>query len=147
MSPLSDQNAVVTGTIEFADGGRPAGAFTVTALVEDVSRADAPSTIVGSASFDHAAFTEAEVAEVPFAVTVPSHALTGIRRLNVRAHVRERLRQQPGERQGATPNVARPNVTEGDFVSTQSHPVTFNSISSQRDTSGSGSIRILVLRV
>jgi len=140
---------VVTGTIEFLPRDRPHGAFTVTVLVEDVSRADAPSTIVGSARFENPAFTGTDVAELPFAVTVPTHALTGIRRLNLRVHVREGVRERP-DLAGpdlAGPDLARPNVTEGDFVSTQSHPVTFDSVSPDSGMPASVSVRIPVLRV
>lgn len=144
MSAHSDQKAMVTGTIEFPPGDRPAGVFTVTVLVEDVSRADAPSAIVGSAHFENPAFTDTEAVEPPFAVTVPAQMVTGIRRLNVRVHVREGARESPIV---ARSNVARPNITKGDFVSTQSHPVIFDSVSSDPGVPASVSVRIPVLRV
>ena len=149
MSVLSEQNAVVTGTIDFPPGDRPTGVFTVTVLVEDVSRADAPSTIVSSASFESPAATETEVVELPFAVTVPAPMITGIRRLNVRVHVREGAHESRhgASLNGASPNVARPNITEGDFVSTQSHPVTFDSVSSDPGMPASVSVRVPVVRV
>ena len=144
---------MVTGIIEFLPRERPHGAFTVTVLVEDVSRADAPSIILGSARFENPAFTGTDVAELPFAVTVPTRALTGIRRVNLRVHVREGVREGVRERPDlaaqdlAEPDMTRPNVAEGDFVSTQSHPVTFESVSSEREAPGSASVRIPVLRV
>jgi len=154
MSALSEQNAVVTGTIDFPPGDRPTGVFTVTVLVEDVSRADAPSTIVSSASFESPAATETEVVELPFTVTVPAPMITGIRRLNVRVHVREGAHESRhgASLNGASPNVARPNVarpsiTEGDFVSTQSHPVIFDSVSSDAGMPASVSVRVPVVRV
>ncbi|MBG6213797.1 MAG: hypothetical protein LH475_13440 [Cryobacterium sp.] len=159
MSAHSEQNAVVTGVIEFASGDRPAGPFTVTVLVEDVSRADAPSAIVGGARFENPAFGETEEAQLPFAVTVPTNTLTGVRRLNVRVHVREGLLGSPNvtrpnvTRPNVTrPNITRPNITEGDFVSTQSHPVLADPVLADPVLadpvlSGSASVRIPVLRV
>ncbi|TFD23281.1 hypothetical protein [Cryobacterium sp. TMS1-13-1] len=144
----SESDFMVTGVIAFALGERPVGPFTVTVLVEDVSRADAPSTIVGGVRFDHPAFTAAEAVEVPFSVIVPADAQNGIRRLNLRAHVRQEFdsreplahgapRTQPlGDAAPGEPTADRPDITEGDFVSTQSHPVL-----------PKGSVRVPVQRV
>ncbi|MDJ0348605.1 hypothetical protein [Cryobacterium sp. PH29-G1] len=166
MSALSEQNAVVTGVIEFADGDRPIGAFTVTVLVEDVSRADAPSTIMSGTSFHIPARSEIEMAEagpaeteLPFTVTVPARVITDIRRLNVRVHVREGAQTNPGVASvsvagpnatgpnATSANVSRPNITEGDFVSTQSHPVVFDPVIYDPARQNAALVRIPVHRV
>jgi hypothetical protein len=153
------RDATVTGVIEFALGERPTGAFTVTVLIEDVSRADAPSTIVGRSRTEIPALaadaSSDAAAGLPVSVTVPADALKGIRLLNLRIHVRAgspatEVRQESdsrelpahvaaGVRSPARPDSAtgRPDITEGDFVSTQSHPV----------LQGAASVRIPVLRV
>jgi hypothetical protein len=155
----TEENATVTGIIEFVPGERPTGPFTVTVLIEDVSRADVPSTIVGRSRIEIpalAADAGADVADgLPVSVTVPADALAGIRLLNLRIHVRAgspdtEVRQESdsrelpahvaaGVRSPARPDSAtgRPDITEGDFVSTQSHPV----------LQGAASVRIPVLRV
>ncbi|TFD65337.1 hypothetical protein [Cryobacterium ruanii] len=148
------ETATVRGVIDFAPDQRPQASFTVTVLVEDVSKADAPSAIVGTSCFEIPA--SARVASlrggqpdngVPFEVAVPTGMLAAPRRLNVRVHVRpglsvgdpnvEKVRHEPDSRElGAHPEArelsratsvldptGRPDITKGDFVSTQSHPV------------------------
>ena len=156
MPEHTERDATVTGVIEFAPGERPTGPFTVTVLVEDVSRADVPSTIVGRSRLEIPALAAGanSVAGLPVSVTVPADALMGIRRLNLRIHVRagtantEDVRQESdsrelpahvaaGERPQSDSASHRPNITEGDFVSTQSHPV----------LPGTGSVRVPVQRV
>jgi hypothetical protein len=159
MPEHTEDNATVTGHIEFAPGERPTGPFTVTVLIEDVSRADAPSIIVGRSRIEIPALAADAVADaaagLPVSVTVPADALAGIRLLNLRIHERAgspdtEVRQESdprelpahvaaGVRSPARPDSAtgRPHVTEGDFVSTQSHPV----------LPGTASVRIPVLCV
>ena len=161
MPEHTERDATVTGVVEFAPGERPTGPFTVTVLIEDVSRADAPSIIVGRSRTEIPALaadtnsTAAAAAALPVSVTVPADALKGIHLLNLRIHVREgfphtEVRQEShsrelpahvaaGVRSAAQPDSAtgRPDVTEGDYVSTQSHPV----------LPGAGSVRVPVERV
>ncbi|TFB69583.1 hypothetical protein E3O06_14715 [Cryobacterium glaciale] len=112
------ETATVRGIIAFARAQRPLSPLTVTVLVEDVSRADAPSTIVGRSRFEIPASSPNPPSDgdLSFAVTVPAEALDTVRRLNVRVHVRARSLGEPDVTE-------RPDITEGDFVSTQSHPV------------------------
>ena len=162
MPEHTEETATVTGLIEFAPGERPTGPLTVTVLIEDVSRADAPSIIVGRSRIEIPALAADAGADaaagLPVSVTVPADALAGIRLLNLRIHVRagttatevrqESASREPlahvvagvaGVRTPGTPYSAtsRPDITEGDFVSTQSHPV----------LPGATSVRIPVLRV
>ena len=156
MPEPTERNVTVTGVIEFAPGERPTGPFTVTVLIEDVSKADATSTIVGHSRTEIpalAADTNSDAAAgLPVTVTVPADALAGIRLLNLRIHVREgspdtEVRQKSdsreplthvaaGERPQPDSAIERPDITEGDFVSTQSHPVL-----------PKGSVRVPVQRV
>ncbi|SEN89412.1 hypothetical protein E3O25_13720 [Cryobacterium sp. TMT1-3] len=159
----------VRGMIDFAPGQRPPTPFTVTVLVEDVSKADAPSTIVGRSRFEIPASAPVDSAcaarpdtGVPFHVAVPTSLIAAPRRLNVRVHVRsgvtahtadtENVRREPDSREpmahpeAREPSRAthelefeRPDITEGDFVSTQSHSVL--------PGQGRASVRIPVLRV
>ena len=157
MPEHTEENATVTGVIEFAPGERPTGPLTVTMLIEDVSRADAPSTIVGRSRTEiptlAADTNSAAAAGLPVSVTVSADALAGIRLLNLRIHVRAgspdtEVRREPDSRElpahvaareqpRSDSATGRPDVTEGDFVSTQSHPV----------LPGAGSVRVPVQRV
>ncbi|MDJ0378208.1 hypothetical protein [Cryobacterium sp. PH31-L1] len=166
MSADSDNSEMVTGIIAFSGDDRPVGAVTVTVLVEDVSRADAPSTVVGSVTFDSPAAPASGATELPFTVTVPRPVLNGVRALNVRVHVREMnsktevrqtrdsreslahstarvsSRTAPAPDQSGRPGTGRPDITEGDFVSTQSHPVLSDPV-----LPGLALVRVPVLRV
>ncbi|TFD51358.1 hypothetical protein E3T46_08945 [Cryobacterium sp. Hh11] len=119
----------------------------MTVLIEDVSKADAPSTIVGYSRTEIPALaTDAKfdaAAGLPFSVIVPADAQNGIRRLNLRAHVRQKSdSREPlahvaaGEQPQPDSAIERPDITEGDFVSTQSHRVL-----------PTGSVRVPVQRV
>ena len=131
------KTATVRGVIEFAPDQRPQVPVMVTVLVEDVSKADARSAIVGRSRFEiPAPVTNAPSdGELAFAVTVPAQLLNTVRRLNVRVHVRAPSLREPDVTE-------RPDITEGDFVSTQSHPVLPGP-----GLPGSASVRIPVQRV
>ncbi|TFD03453.1 YbaY family lipoprotein [Cryobacterium sp. TMT1-66-1] len=131
------ESVTLHGVVEFAPEQRPQSPCTVTVLVEDVSKADAPSTIVGRSRFQIPAPPRSELSDrdVNFAVTVPADALDSVRRLNVRVHVSARMRREPDVTE-------RPDITEGDFVSTQSHPVLPDPV-----LPGLASVRVPVLRV
>lgn len=133
----SHQSATVRGVIEFAPDQRPHEPLTVTVLVEDVTKSDAPSTIVGRSSFQIPASvpTAATDGELSFAVNVPANSLDTVRRLNVRVHATARLLRELDVTE-------RPDISEGDFVSTQSHPVLPGP-----GLPGAASVRIPVQRV
>jgi putative lipoprotein len=74
--------------------------------VEDVSRADAPSTVVGEQVLRNVALHPGQA--VPFRVEVPADAIDERRSYSIRAHV----------------DVGGTGVVEsGDLVSTESYPV------------------------
>ena len=124
----NDGTVVVRGRMAFPPGDHPDPPYTVVVHVEDVSRADAPSTIVGESLLENPVLSAGPARELDFAVPVPAALLTDAARLNVRVHVHpSRPREQ---RRAAAPEV-------GDFVTTRSHPVA-------RD---SGLIRVVLQRV
>ena len=83
----------------------PHEAASIVVAVEDVSRADAPSTVVAEQHLEHVSLGEGEVT---FAVEVPSGRIEARARYTVRVHV----------------DVTGTGIVErGDLVSTQSHPV------------------------
>ena len=133
----SHETATVRGVIAFAPDQRPHASFTVTVVVEDVSKADAPSTIVGRSTFEIPASVPKALSdgELSFAVTVPAEALDSARRLNVRVHATARSFSEPDATE-------RSDITEGDYVSTQSHPVL-----PDPDLPSTASVRIPVQRV
>lgn len=173
MSADSDQNTMVTGVIAFAQ--RPTGPFTVTVLVEDVSRADAPSTIVGGVHFENPAFTADEAAELPFSVSLPRDAISDIRRLNLRVHVRvghdraddvqakedTEARQKPDSCERLAHSMARehprattmpdstgrPDLTRPDVTEGDFVSTQSHPVRSDPARSGLASVRIPVLRV
>ncbi len=102
-----------------------AEAFTparVLVQIEDVSRADAPSQIVGQAEIDTGELLGGDT--LPFAVDVPGGALDDRHLYSVRVHIAQR---HDGD------------VAEGDYITTQSYPVL---------TQGFGDeVRVLVKRV
>jgi len=124
----TDGAVMVRGRVAFPLGDRPAPPYTVVVRVEDVSRADAPSTIVGESRLENPTLPPGPQPELDFAVSVPTAALGGTARLNVRVHVHP---SRPGERRRAEA------IDIGDLVSTQSHPV----------APGSGLIRVPLQRV
>ena len=96
---------IVSGEIVLAPEQLPAGPVTVVARVEDVSRADAPSSVVGE---------QVQTVElrrgspVPFAIEVPADRIDSRRHYAVSVHVDV---SGSGE------------VTKGDLLTTQSYPV------------------------
>jgi len=122
------ETVIVRGRVTFPLGARPVPPYTVVVRVEDVSRADAPSTIVGESRLENPTLPPGPQPELDFALAVPTAALSGPVRLNVRVHVRS---SRPGERR-------RDEAIEiGDLVSTRSHPV----------VPGEGLIRVPLQRV
>jgi putative lipoprotein len=95
----------VRGRIVLPLGELPPEAASVVVAVEDVSRADAPSTVVAEQHLVHVSLGEGEVL---FEVEVPSGRIEARARYTVRVHV----------------DVTGTGIVErGDLVSTQSHPV------------------------
>lgn len=95
---------VVTGRIVFADAARALGSV-VHVLVEEVTRADAASTVAARLDLPVGATLPADRA-LPFAVPVPD--VDPAKRYAVRIHV---------DRSGDG------RIASGDQISTQSHPV------------------------
>jgi uncharacterized lipoprotein YbaY len=93
----------VRGEIVLPATDVPAAASTVVVRVEDISRADAPSTIVGEQRIDHADLSRA----IPFTIDVPADLVDERALYSVHAHV---------DISGSG------DVEVGDFVSTQTHP-------------------------
>jgi putative lipoprotein len=95
----------VTGEIVLPSGELPPGAVTVRAKVEDVSRADAPSVVVGEQvqTLHLAAGTV-----LPFAIDVPEDAVDERHRYSVSVHV---------DASGSG------RLEQGDLLTTQSYPV------------------------
>ncbi len=95
----------VTGEIVLPPGELPNRPVTVRARVEDVSRADAPSIVVG----EQVQTLELNPGAVlPFAIDVPSHAVDERRRYAVSVHIDVTGKGRP---------------EQGDFLTTQSYPV------------------------
>jgi putative lipoprotein len=95
----------VRGRIVLPQGDLPSEAAMIVVAVEDVSRADAPSTVVAEQHLEHVSLAGGEVA---FDVDVPSGLIEERAHYTVRVHV----------------DVTGTGIVErGDLVSTQSHPV------------------------
>lgn len=95
----------VRGRIVLPGGELPPEAALIVVAVEDVSRADAPSTVVAEQHLEHVSLAGGEVA---FDVDVPSGLIEERAYYSVRVHV----------------DVTGTGIVErGDLVSTQSHPV------------------------
>jgi putative lipoprotein len=97
---------VVTGEIVLGKDALPAKAAKVVVQVEDVSRADAPSIVVGEQRLSNVALRGRGA--IPFKVEIPAGLIDERGMYSVRAHVDV---SGSGE------------VKEGDFVTTQSYPV------------------------
>ena len=94
----------VRGRILLPQGELPPEAFSIVVTVEDVSRADAPSTVVAEQRLEHVPLG----GDIAFAVEVPGELVEERARYTVRVHV----------------DVTGTGIVErGDLVSTQSHPV------------------------
>jgi putative lipoprotein len=99
-------NRTVRGEISLPGTALPAEAAVVIVQVEDVSRADAPSTVVGEQRLERVELHPGNV--IPFEVEVDADALDEGARYSVRIHI----------------DVAGSGeVDAGDLVSTQSYPV------------------------
>jgi putative lipoprotein len=95
----------VRGRIVLPRGELPPEAALIVVAVEDVSRADAPSTVVAEQHLEHVSLAGGEVL---FEVDVPSGLIEERAFYTVRVHV----------------DVTGTGIVErGDLVSTQSHPV------------------------
>jgi putative lipoprotein len=95
----------VRGRIVLPQGPLPPEAAAIVVAVEDVSRADAPSTVVAE---QHLVHVSLDAGEVAFEVDVPNGRIEARARYTVRVHV----------------DVTGSGIVErGDLVSTQSHPV------------------------
>jgi putative lipoprotein len=95
----------VRGRIVPPQGALPATAILIVVAVEDVSRADAPSTAVAEQLLEDVSLGEGDI---PFEVAVPGRLIDERAHYAVRVHVDV----------NGTGRVER-----GDLVSTQSHPV------------------------
>jgi putative lipoprotein len=104
---MADEPAVVVrGEVVVPPDAAPAGEADLVVEVEDVSRADAPSQVIGTLRVE--GVEVAPGATLPFAVEVPADAVDERRFYSVRAHV----------------DVSRSGTVErGDLLSTRSYPV------------------------
>ena len=96
----------VRGEVVLPSAGIAAGTAEVTIQVEDVSRADAPSIVIGEQRMSGVAVGAGGV--LPFTIEIPAGLVDGRRNYSVRAHI---------SRSGSN------EVSVGDLVSTQSYPV------------------------
>ncbi|TDW28637.1 YbaY family lipoprotein [Cryobacterium psychrophilum] len=124
MDESDDDAQTVRGTIVFPPAQRPEEPFTVIVQLEDVSRMDAPSRILAEVRLANRDFGAGRGRELPFRLPFPTELLdpakAGPLRLNLRVHVRHTAVSHEPASRGIMTHV---DVTEGDFVSTQSHPV------------------------
>jgi putative lipoprotein len=102
---MEDQRTV-HGTISLPESGTSDVVATVRVQVEDVSRADAPSRVVGEEVYRDVHLERGR--DFPFSIAVPADAVDEKSSYTVRAHV---------DVSGSG------DVEVGDFVSTQSYPV------------------------
>jgi putative lipoprotein len=117
-----DKTYTVTGDIVLPEGDLPDKAAGITVQIEDISRADAPSLVVGEQRMAGVRLRGGTA--LPFRVTVPAKAIEQHNLYSVRVHV---------DITGAG------EVRKGDYVTTQTHPVL---------TQGHGSsVRVPVTRV
>ena len=95
----------VSGEVVLPDGDVPPEAAAVVVRVEDVSRADAPSTVVGEQRMEHADLAGHRA--IPFTIEVPADLVDERALYSVQVHV----------------DVSGSGEVEiGDFVSTRTHP-------------------------
>lgn len=97
---------IVRGEVLIPAGGRPTAPADVTIYVEDVSRADAPSVVVGEQQFSNITLPSDE--PLKFEIEVPEDKIDERRIYSVRAHIDS---SRTGE------------MSQGDLISTQSYPV------------------------
>lgn len=95
----------VRGEVVLPSGDLPAEAAAVVVRVEDISRADAPSTVVGEQRIHHADLAGQRA--IPFTIEVPAELVDERALYSVQAHV---------DLSGSG------EVEVGDFVSTRTHP-------------------------
>jgi putative lipoprotein len=100
------ETRIVHGEIVLPAIDLPDVAAKVLVQVEDVSRADAPSSVVGEQELKGVKLQKGAV--LPFTITLPAEAIDERNSYSVRAHV---------DLTGSG------KVEVGDLVSTQSHPV------------------------
>ena len=97
---------VVTGEVVLPNAELPAKAARLVVRVEDVSRADAPSEVIGQARLSDVSLTPG--ATLPFSVEIPASQIDDRRMYSVSAHVDV---SGSGE------------VEVGDLITMQSYPV------------------------
>ena len=95
----------ISGEVVLPGGDLPAEAAAVVVRVEDISRADAPSTVVGEQRIDHADLAGRRA--IPFTIEVPADLVDERALYSVQAHV---------DLSGSG------EVETGDFISTRTHP-------------------------
>lgn len=100
------ENETVHGRILLPESHVPGIAAKILVQIEDVSRADAPSRVVGEEQLDNVSLSEG--GSLSFRITVPASTVEERNSYSVRAHV----------------DVSGSGTIEsGDFISTQSYPV------------------------
>jgi putative lipoprotein len=104
--PRQDAPKIVKGEVLLPAGALPAGHANLIVQVEDVSRADAPSQIVGE--HRQTGIVLRQGGALPFTIKIPSELIDENHSYSVRAHI---------DVSGSG------DVTKGDLVSTQAHPV------------------------
>lgn len=100
---------IVRGEVIFpAEEALPTEPVDVTVYVEDVSRADAPSVVVGKQRFNNFALRSGGGGPLKFKIEIPVDEIDERRSYSVGVHVDH---SKTGD------------VTKGDFISTESYPV------------------------
>jgi putative lipoprotein len=102
----SEPTRIVSGEVLIPEGQEVTEAAQLVVQVEDVSRADAPSIVVGEQRQERVRIGPGS--RVPFEVTVPANLIRPNASYSVRVHV---------------DITGSGEVERGDLVSTQSHPV------------------------
>ncbi len=101
-----ENTRAIQGEIVLPTGGPPIGSADVVICVEDISRADAPSLVIGEQRQKGLLLHPG--ARLPFVIEVPTEMIDERNLYSIRAHV---------DRSGSGV------VKKGDFVSTETYPV------------------------
>ena len=101
-----EETRKVRGEIVLPETPVPAGSADVAVYVEDISRADAPATVIGQQIQKGVAARPG--ARIPFTIEIPAKLIQDKSLYSIRAHI---------DVSGSG------DVTVGDFVSTETYPV------------------------
>ena len=84
-APATRPRRTVSGEVVLPGGDLPVKAAAVVVRVEDISRADAPSTVLGEQRIDHAELAAHRA--IPFTIEVPADLVDERALYSVQAHV------------------------------------------------------------